>query len=168
MKKVIFVTAPKAFRDEEYYIPKKILENSDIKVITASLKIGDLVGRFGYKAVSTHTIQDNILNGCDAITYIGGHGANVFFNNQRALELARFFFKHKKIVSSICIASVILANAGILKHKKATVFPDGKTSLLKSGAIYTGMPLEIDDNIVTASGPKSAEEFGRTIANLLK
>ncbi|MDR2666081.1 MAG: DJ-1/PfpI family protein [Endomicrobium sp.] len=167
MKKIIFVTAPEAFRDEEYYKPKKILEEVGIEVITASLKIGELNGSFGYKAMSTFTIQDISLNDFDAIAYIGGNGSNVFFDNLYALELANNFFKSKKPIASICIAGVILANAGILRDRKATVFSDGKASLIKRGAIYTGVPLEIDGNIITANGPEVAEDFGRAIVKVM-
>ena len=167
MKKIIFVTAPEAFRDEEYYKPKKILEEVGIEVITASLKIGELSGRFGYKAMSTFTIQDIILNDFDAIAYIGGNGSNVFFNNPYALKLANNFFKCKKPIASICIAGVILANAGILRDRKATVFSDGKASLIKGGAIYTGASLEIDGNIITANGPEVAEDFGKAIVKVM-
>ncbi|GMO64422.1 MAG: DJ-1/PfpI/YhbO family deglycase/protease [Endomicrobiia bacterium] len=167
MKKIIFVTAPEEFRDEEYYKPKKILEEVGIEVITASLKIGELNGRFGYKAMSTFTIQDITLNDFDAIAYIGGNGSSVFFNNPYALRLAKDFFEYGKPTASICIAGVILANAGILKGRKATVFSDGKASLIKGGAIYTGEPLEIDKNIITANGPEVAEDFGKAIVRVM-
>ncbi|MDR1400989.1 MAG: DJ-1/PfpI family protein [Endomicrobium sp.] len=163
MKKIVFVTAPEAFRDEEYYKPKEILEGIDIEVVTASLRTGELNGRFGYKAMSTFTIRDSSLNDFDAIAYIGGSGSSVFFDDPYALRLANDFFKSGKPTASICIASVILANAGILKGKKATVFSDGKASLIKGGAVYTGGALEVDGNIITANGPETAEDFGRSI-----
>jgi protease I len=167
MRKVVFVTAPKDFRDEEYYKPKKVLEKEGIEVITASLKVGELEGRFGYKAISTYTIQDIGLNDFDAIAYIGGNGSSIFFDDLNALRLAKSFCKCEKPIASICIAGVILANAGILKGKKATVFSDGKEFLTKGGAIYTGIPLEIDGNIITANGPEVAEDFGRAIVKVL-
>ncbi len=61
-----------------------------------------------------------------------------------------------------------MANSGILKGKKATVYIDGKESLLKSGAIYTGNSLEIDGNIITANGPDAAEDFSNAILKSLK
>jgi len=167
VKKIIFVTAPEEFRDEEYYKPKKILEEVGIEVITASLKVGELNGKFGYKAMSTFTIQDINLNDFDAIAYIGGNGSNVFFYDPCALRLASNFFKCKKPIASICIATVILANAGILKGRKATVFSDGKEFLIKGGAIYTGSPLEVDENIITANGPEVAEDFGKAIVKAM-
>jgi protease I len=168
MNKVVFITAPEVFRDEEYYKPKKILEDGDIEVITASLKTGELRGRFGFRTTSTLLIQDINPNDFDAIVYIGGNGSIVFFDNHYALKLANDFFKQRKPTASICIAGVILANAGILKGTKATVFADGKGALIKGGAVYTGNSLEIDRNIITANGPSAAEDFGRAILKSIK
>ncbi|OEG70850.1 hypothetical protein ATZ36_17955 [Candidatus Endomicrobiellum trichonymphae] len=168
MNKVVFITAPEAFRDEEYYKPKKILEDGDIEVITASVKTGELGGRFGFKTTSTLLIQDINPNDFDAIVYIGGNGSIVFFDNHYALKLANDFFKQRKPTASICIAGVILANAGILKGTKATVFIDGKEALIKGGAVYTGNPLEIDGNIITANGPDAAEDFGKAVLKSLE
>jgi len=167
MKRIVFVTAPRAFRDEEYYKPKRILEEASIEVITASLKTGELEGRFGYKAISTFLIQDINSRDFDAIAYIGGNGSNVFFDNPYALKLANDFFKDRKTTASICIAGVILANAGVLRGRKATVFIDGKESLIEGGALYTGASLEIDGNIITANGPEIAEDFGIAILKTL-
>jgi protease I len=168
MKRVVFITAPEVFRDEEYYKPKKILEKACIEVTTASVKTGELTGRFGYKTVSTLLISDINSYDFDAIVYVGGGGASVFFENKDALRLANEFFKHNKPVAAICIAGVILANSGILKDKKATVYIDGKKSLLKSGATYTGNSLEIDGNIITANAPDAAEDFGKAILKVLQ
>jgi protease I len=131
MKKVVFITAPNTFRDEEYYKPKHVLESAAINVITASTKIGKLIGKFGFQAKSTLLLEDIKPNNFDAIVYIGGAGSNIFFNNEIVLDLAREFFKLNKVVASICIAGVILANSGILKDKKATVFVDGKETLVE-------------------------------------
>ena len=168
MNKVVFITAPEVFRDEEYYKPKKVLEVAGVEVTTASVKIGELTGRFGFKATSTLLIQDINPDDFDAIAYIGGGGAKVFFDNNRALKLANDFFKRGNPTASICIAGVILANAGILKGKKATVFIDGKEALIKSGAAYTGSALETDGNIITANGPDAAKDFGKAILKALE
>jgi protease I len=167
MKKVILVTAPQIFRDEEYYKPKKVLETAGIKTITASIKTGEIVGKFGYKTMSEVLIENINANDYDAIIYVGGGGAGVFFENSYALNLAKDFFKQGKPTAAICIASVILAKAGILKNKKATVFIDGKEELIKGLAHYTGAPLEMDGNIITANGPDAAEDFGKAVSDML-
>jgi protease I len=163
MKKVIFITAPEVFRDEEYYKPKQVLEEAGIKVVTASTKTGEITGRFGYKAVSDEVIENVKSKDFDGIVFVGGAGSNVFFQDPNALKLANEFFQDGKPTSSICIAGVTLANSGILKGKKATVFIDGKDELIKNGAIYTGSSLEIDGNIITADGPDAAIDFGKAV-----
>jgi protease I len=168
MKKVIFIVAPEVFRDEEYYKPKKILEDGGVEVVTASLKTGEIVGRFGYKALSDILVSDVKEKDYDAIVYVGGGGVKVYFDNPDALRLANEFYKSAKITSAICIAPVILAKAGILKGKKATVFyPDGVEDLKTAGANYTGKPVEIDANIITANHADAAELFGETLLKAL-
>ncbi|AKL97523.1 DJ-1/PfpI family protein [Endomicrobium proavitum] len=163
MKKAVFITAPEVFRDEEYDIPKKILEDAGVKVITASNKTGEITGKFGLKAKSDILLEDVKPEDFNAIVYIGGSGASVFFEDGSALKLANRFYTDKKITAAICIAPTILANAGILKGKKATVFPDGIEALKKGGAIYSKKNVETDGNIITAANYETAEEFGKTL-----
>ena len=167
MKKAVFITAAEIFRDEEYFHPKEILEKAGIEVITASIKTGELKGKLGGKAISDMLIADIKTEDFDALVFIGGGGASVFFNNPIALKLVRDFYDEGKIVASICIAGIILANAGILKGKKATVYIDGKDDLIKGGAIFTGNSLELDGNVITANGPDSAKLFGTALAQAL-
>ena len=168
MKKAVFITAAEIFRDEEYFHPKEILEKDGIEVITASIKTGELKGKLGGKAISDMLIEDIKTEDFDALVFIGGGGASVFFNNQIALKLVGDFYDEDKIVASICIAGITLANAGILKGKKATVYIDGKDDLIKGGAIFTGKPLEIDGKIITANGPDAAKSFGTALSESLK
>ncbi|MCL2145139.1 MAG: DJ-1/PfpI family protein [Endomicrobia bacterium] len=163
MKKVVFITAPEIFRDEEYAKPKEILESAGVKVVTASTKKGEISGRFGMKTVSDMTVDEVNPDDFDAIVYVGGSGASVFFENPAALNLAKTFFASGKPTTAICIAPTILANAGVLEGKTATVFPDGKEALVKGGANYTGNPLEIDGNIITANAAEVSDEFGNAV-----
>ncbi|MDR0823268.1 MAG: DJ-1/PfpI family protein [Endomicrobium sp.] len=168
MKKTVFVVAPEIFRDEEYFDPKQVLEYAGIEVITASLKLGELKGKLGRNTTADILLKDVKEKDFDAIIYVGGGGASVYFDNADALKLAKEFFTAGKITASICIAGVILANAGILKGKKATAFIDGKDTLLKGGADFTGKAVEIDGNIITANGPAAAGDFGKAILERIK
>jgi protease I len=167
MKKAIFITAPEIFRDEEYFDPKKILEDAGIKVVTASTKTGELKGKLGGTTLSDMKIDEVKVADFDGIVFIGGGGASVFFDYAIALNLAKTFFAEGKIVASICIAGVTLANAGILKGKKATAYIDGKDDLIKGGATFTGNPVEVDANIITANGPQAAKSFGQALVKAL-
>ncbi|MEM2674590.1 MAG: DJ-1/PfpI family protein, partial [Candidatus Hadarchaeales archaeon] len=85
-----------------------------------------------------------------------------------ALSLAKEAAELGKKVCAICIAPVILANAGLLENRKATVW-DGefRRMLEEKGAKYVNKSVVVDGNIITANGPGAASEFGRTIAKEL-
>ncbi len=167
MKKIVFVVAPKVFRDEEYIEPKNILEEAGIKVTTASTTVGEIYGKIKIKAVSEMLVKDINADDFDAIFFVGGSGASVYFDDPSVHKLAWDFYKAEKIVSAICIAPTILANAGILKCKRATVFPDGAEALSRGGAFYTAADVEVDGTIVTGNGPQSSKLFAKQLLKFL-
>ena len=165
--KAVFVIAPGNFRDEELFHPKEALESKNISVQIASISKGIFAGKLGAKAEATLSLEDAKAENFDAIIFVGGPGASIYFNNSKAQALARDFYSKGKITSAICIAPSILANAGLLKGKKATCFPSEAQNLKAKGALYTGSPVETDGLIITADGPSSAKAFGKEIAKLL-
>ena len=168
MKKIVFVVGPTNFRDEEYIEPKNIFETSGIKVITASTIIGTLYGKIKIKTESQILVKDIKVEDFDGIFFVGGMGSSVYFEDKFVHKLVWDFYNANKIVSAICIAPTILANSGVLKGKKATVFPDGEQTLTNGGAIYTANDVEIDGNIITGNGPQSATAFAKQFITLLK
>ena len=68
-----------------------------------------------------------------------------------------------KLTSAICLAPMTLANAGLLKGKKATIWKDAVVDFKTKGVVYTGKPVERDGRIITGSGPEAAEEFGKAL-----
>lgn len=162
-KKVVMIIAHAIFRDEEYLRPKEALIAAGIKVITASSELSPARGKLGAKVVPDVLVRDVQVADYDAVVFIGGSGAQEYFHDPVCHRLARETIIQGKIVAAICIAPAILANAGVLRGKRATVFPDGVEALERGGAHYTGMPLEIDGNIVTANGPGAAMSFGEVI-----
>jgi len=166
-KKVLMVIAFQNFRDEELFIPKKIFEKNGIKVDIASVKKGTASGMLGGTVNVNLTLNEVKESDYDGIVFVGGTGSESLFESNEAKKIASAFYNNKKVVGAICLAPGILANAGILKGKKATCFPSASGILIKNGAIYTSKPVEIDGNIITGSGPEVAEKFGMEILKLL-
>lgn len=168
MKKAAFFIAFKGFRDEEYLEPKDILEKNGIKVVTVSTSKGKAEGKFKAIAEVDFIIDELNPNDYDILVLVGGPGALEHLDNEKVRKMFIDFYSSGKPVAAICISPVILAHAGLLKNKKATVWPDGKDELLKNGANYTGNPVEIDSKIITANGPAAAKEFGQKILEILR
>ena len=171
-KKILMVVAFKDFQDEEYFVPKKVLEKADFSIDTTSTEKGIAVGSQGGQAV-IHIGMDEInLENYKAVVFCGGSGMANELNNQNFHQLVKDFYQNDKLVAAICVAPVLLAKAGILEDKKATVWSSALDKsfikvLEENGAIYQDSPVVIDNKIITANGPDAAEEFGKAIVNLL-
>jgi protease I len=168
-KRVLMVIAPENFRDEELLHTKEELERGGVKTTIASSKTGEAKGKLGARVNVDLKLDQVKVDDYDAVVFVGGPGSEVYFNDRRALSTAGEAFKKGKKVCAICIAPVILANAGVLKGKRATVWNGEYIEKIESkGATYTGKPVEVDGNVMTANGPAAAREFGRTIAKAIK
>jgi protease I len=167
MGKVLMIIAPKNFRDEELFDTKEELESSGNSVVIASTKTDTATGMLGGTVEPDITVDNVNVDDYDAVVFVGGSGSSIYFNNQRAHEIARDAYDKGKVIGAICIASSTIANAGLLKGKKATSFPSEERNLRSKGANYTGKPVEKDGKIITADGPMAARNFGRMIAESL-
>jgi len=166
-KKALFIVAPEGFQDTELVEPMKELEKHKIEITIASKKVKEAKGKLGGTAIVDYDIDDILVQDYDAVIFVGGPGAATYFDDETAHSIAREALEEEKIVAAICIAPVILANSGILKNKKATVFPSGKKELEEAGAKYTAEDVTVDGNIVTANGPAAAKKFAQKIIELL-
>jgi len=171
-KKIVIITAFQDFRDEEYFVPKEILEKAGAEIKTASNQKGTARGADGGQVqinLSTYEIDTNEF---DAVVFIGGPGCLENLDNEDSYQVAKATVNQNKVLASICISPVILAKAGVLSGKKATVW----TSLMDksavkiledNGAVFENKSVVVDGKIITASGPDAAREFGQKIVEAL-
>jgi len=171
--KIAMIIAFREFRDEEYFIPKQILESAGAEITTVSTLLGKAIGKLGGEAEVNTLIKDLKVTDYDVILFIGGSGAHKYIDDETCHQIARETVEADKVLGAICIAPGILAKAGVLEGKKATVWSSvmdrSAVKILKnSGATFQSEPVVVDGKIVTASGPVAAKEFAETIINLLK
>lgn len=167
MAHVLMVIAPEVFRDEEYAHPKAVLESRGATVTTASRTAGTCRGKLGMTADASVAVGDANADDYDAVVFVGGGGAEIFFDDSAAHALARSVHASGKVVGAICIAPSILSHAGLLGGVRATAFPSQKDDLIAHGALWSEGPVEVDGAIVTANGPEAAYSFGQALADLL-
>lgn len=169
MRNVLLIIAKQGFQDVEYTGARKSLEAAGFAVVTASTEKGECTGKFGGKIAADIAMRDVSLSEYDRVAFIGGPGAAVLASDGDALKIAVETYRNAMPLGAICIAPTILAKAGVLDGKNATVWnEDGKQSpmLEEYGATYTGDDVTVDGLIVTANGPDAAEEFGKALAAL--
>jgi len=167
-KKVAIVIAFRDFRDEEYFIPKEILERAEIEIKTVSSQKGTAIGADGGEAEVDILLED--LNPADfeAIIFVGGRGCLKYLDNEDSYRIVKEAVSQNKILASICVSPVILAKTGVLQGKRATVwsstFDKSTIKILKeNGAIYQDELVVVDGKIITGNGPGASEKFGKTI-----
>ncbi|MCD6215813.1 MAG: DJ-1/PfpI family protein [Candidatus Aenigmarchaeota archaeon] len=166
-KKIVMIIAPENFRDEELLEPKQVFETAGFNVTVASKSVDEARGMLGAVVKVDKDVSNLNIHDYDAVVFVGGSGAAVYFDDAEILDLAQEAYKSADIIGAICIAPSILANAGLLEGKKATSFPSEKQNLNDKGAIYTGNDVEKDGKIITAVGPSAALKFGEEIRDAL-
>jgi protease I len=166
--KVLIAIPPEKFRDEELLLPVKVFQEAGIKYDLASSLTGVVMGSLGNKAKVNRTFEDILLKGIDeyyALMIVGGQGTQIhLWNNVDLHELARIFKTKGKVIAAIDNAPVVIAKAGILRKKEATVVA-GQTirEMMKDDAIIVNKPVFFRDRILTANGFEVATEFAKLI-----
>ncbi|MCF7836351.1 DJ-1/PfpI family protein [Candidatus Gracilibacteria bacterium] len=169
MKHALIIIAPENFRDEELFVPQKILEEAGITTTIASREAGTCRGKLGGTAKAVIGLNQINVEDFDAVIFVGGPGSSIYFDDPAAHLITQKAVAANKVLAAICAAPSILAQAGVLKNRKATVFPDSSYEeiLTKNEAILTRENLESDGKIITANDAPMAEEFGEKIVGLL-
>lgn len=171
-KKILMVIASKNFRDEEYFIPFEILQKEGAEITTASSVSGEVVGIEGGEAMSALILKDVVVKDYDAVIFVGGGGAAEYFDDNEAHRIIEEASGKNKVIAAICIAPVILARAGILRGKNATVWSsvldkNAIKELKNCGCNVSPERVVKDGNIITADGPSVSEEFAKTVIGAL-
>lgn len=164
MSKALVLMA-EGFEEIELTSIVNILRRGGVTVTIAGLKDGLITGARGIK-IQPDAPLDSIRELYDIIILPGGSPGYVNLgNDRRVIELVKNYSDGGKIVAAICAAPTVLAKAGILAGRKATVFR-GMESELKN-AKYVDRPVVEDGNIMTSQGPGTAMEFGLALLKRL-
>lgn len=169
-KRIAMIIAYTDFQNTEFEVPKTLFEKEGGIVKTVSTQLGMATAMKGAK-VKTDILIDELRTGeFDAFVFIGGKGvAEEYWENPKAHAIVREAGKQGKTLAAICWAPMVLANAGVLKGKQATMWVGGDEAdvLKEKGCIYTAEKVTRDGNIITANGPSAAEAFAIAVIKSL-
>jgi len=151
-KKVLIVIPPTQFRDEEFFEPRKILQDEGATIVVASIAARACRGMKGGTAQADISIADAKADDYAGLVLCGGSSVPEFFWND-------------KIIAAICLSTVVLAKAKLLAGREATVYflPQAIQELKDAGAKYVKETLLIHNNIILAEGPPDSQRFGQAI-----
>lgn len=160
-KIVLLIIASQGYQPKEYGDTRKVLEAAGYKIEVASDKGGIAFAMpSSNREKETETrdrddsqvVVDVVLSKVNSEKYvgvfiIGGPGAVEHLNNKTMYTLMQYVAEKKKPFGAICISPRILANAGLLKGKKATGWDDdGNLEALykQHRVVYIKEPVVVD------------------------
>ncbi|MGO7018473.1 DJ-1/PfpI family protein [Rhizobium leguminosarum] len=144
-----------------------------IEVVSAGLR-PVLKATFGFSVVPQAMLSDLDLTHFDALAVPGGFEGAGFYQDalsEQFIDAIATFEKLGKPVASVCVASLSLAAAGILRGRRATTYHQiggkRKAQLETYGAIFIDRPVVIEDNLITSTGPGTAIEVAFALLRTL-
>lgn len=144
-----------------------------IELVSAGLR-PVLKATFGFSVVPNAIVADLDLDSFDAIAVPGGFEGAGFYQDALAEEFTSviaYFEKAGKPVASVCVASLSLGAAGILRGRRATTYHQiggrRKAELEGYGATFVDRPLVIEGGLITSTGPGTSIEVAFALLELL-
>jgi len=150
------------FEEVEALAPVDILRLGGVEVKMVSITGSNLVESSHGVVVKADLLFENITDFSDAdlLMLPGGMPGSKNLNEHEGVRKAlKEQFEKGKRVAAICAAPLVLASIGLLKGKKATIYP-GMESYLGEDAEYTGALVQEDGNVTTGAGPAASFPYG--------
>src|SRR5207245_5374609 len=109
------------FRDEEFFEPKKILQDEGATIVVASTTARICRGMKGGSAQADISIADAKADDYAGLVLCGGSSAPEFlWNDKKLQELVPALAAAGKVVAAICLATVVLPKAKLLASRGPT------------------------------------------------
>ncbi len=148
------------FEDMELFYPLHRLKEEGVAVEIASMREGSITGKHGSSIHVDLTLADVKPEEFDILVLPGGRAPERVRLEEKALEVARYFFNENRPVAAICHGVQILISAGVIRGRKATCFIGIRDDLKSAGAQYEDKEVVVDDNLVTSRNPDDLYAFG--------
>lgn len=159
----ILIPIAEGFEEIEAFAVVDILRRAGVEAVTAGIPGNLITGAHKIRVNADVRLIDIETEKFDGIVLPGGAGYENLMRNERVLKITEDFAKKGKLVAAICAAPLILAKLGLLKDKKATIYPGFEKHLDRPRADA----VVVDGNIITSQGPGTAIAFALKIVEQL-
>lgn len=161
----ILVPLANGFEEIEAVTVIDVLRRAGMTVVTAGLPGSQVKGSRGVQVTADRRLDQIDPSKFDALILVGGNPGYINLGrSHKILEMVVKFNLDKKLIGAICAAPSILAKAGILEDRAATICPGMERDIPRP----KGKRVIQDDNIITAQGPGTAMEFSLKIVETIR
>ena len=170
MKKRAAVFFATGFEEVEALTVVDLLRRAGIETVCVSADNNEFV-------TGSHDITVKMDMGLDRMDFSlfdivicpgGMPGTKNLEANEGLIKSIRSFYENGHYIAAICAAPSIFAHMGLLRGRKACIYPGMEEELIKNGAVDSHNMVEKSDSIITSCGVGTAIEFAlEIIATLL-
>jgi protease I len=169
----ILIVATDGFEEWELFGPREILRNRGADVQLASLKRDPIQATVhddpGKTIRPDLTVDQANADDFDAVILPGGvRNPDQLRMHVNVIQLIRDFDRQGKPIGAICHAPWLLAEADLLRGRRATSWPSIRTDIRNAGATVVDEAAVTDGNIVTSRNPDDVEEFTAALIELVE
>lgn len=146
-----------------------LLRRAGFDVITAGLEPGPVRCSRGTVILPDTTLEEAEDGDYDLMVLPGGlPGADHLNADPRIHRLLKKLSEQGRFVGAICAAPKVLADAGLLRGRRATSFPGVLEGMnLGEDTTLTVETVQRDGNVLTSRGPGTAMDFALELIELL-
>ena len=165
MARVLVPLAP-GFEEIEAVTIVDILRRAGVEVAVAGTIAGPVTGSHGVPVVPDTTI-DAVASALFDMVVLpgGGEGTANLRRDPRITSLVKRQADRGGFLAAICAAPTVLADAGLLAHKRVTSYPSYQSEI--AAGEYRTDRVVVDGRLVTSRSPGTALEFALALVELL-
>ena len=169
MQKRVAVIIANGSEEIEAITPIDVFRRTDAVCDIVSVAELTVTCSHNVKVRADKLIGEVSLSDYDAIVIPGGMpGATNIANCRHVIDGLKVAITKGKVVGAICASpAVVLACNGLLDGVKATCYPAPDFIKMMEKSVYTATDVEVDKNVITANGPRSALAFSLELCKRL-
>jgi len=164
MAKKVLIPLADGFEDIEAITVIDVLKRAGLDVDVVGLRGISVTSKMGLRIMLDKRLDMVKPDEYDAIILPGGsEGVENLMRSARLKEILLDFNVKGKLIGAICGAPLVLAKAGLLDNRRATIYPGLEREL----EYPRDEKVVVDGHIVTSQGPGTAMDFALKLVEIL-
>jgi protease I len=164
--KKVAILVTDGFEQVEMTEPRRALQDAGAETKIVSIKSGQIQGMNhadkGDKFDVDLTLDEARPDDFDALLIPGGlMNPDTLRSTPEALDFTRHFFENDKPTAAICHGPWVLIDAGVVRGRRLTSWPNIKTDVRNAGGNWVNEEVVVDNGLVTSRKPDDIPAFNR-------